>query len=862
MSMKMGYKKLTAYEAATEFYNLFFEHGRKISLLEYLDNSFCDEMGEIDLKNDTFKIFYHIDNKYANPVVDGKYSSLVQFAADTILHPDDREQYLRSADPKNLLNFIKNSKFPNFAFNHYRFKIKDGSYRWVEEAYLTGVKNGVEDGIIKFYMFDIHNTKIRESGLGSNDEDHLYDSRDKTTGLNTEKAFYEKAQEIISNDKRDWCIISCDIEHFKLFDEWYGRQTGDFLLAKIGSNLIELCKQHGGVAGYFGQDDFAILYPFDVVLIEKVYNRMREAIVSFGYSFGFMPAFGVCQLSLAKDVIDALDKASLAEYNSKQDIKEKIHYYNPALHAQVENEYKVLIDFMQALKNDEITFYLQPQCRISTKDIVGAEALARWVKKDGTIIPPNVFIPVLEKYSFIADLDKYIWEKVCIWLRSWIDKKNTPVPISINVSQVDIFTIDVAEHLLQLVNKYNLEPRLLKVEITESAYAETSSTVKDLVDRLREKGFTILMDDFGSGYSSLNMLRSLKVDAVKLDALFLKFSDNDEELEKGIHILESIVNMTKTISLPIIVEGIETQRQTDFLVDLGCRYAQGFHFYRPMPIDKFEKLIKNKKNLDLRGLICKTNDQIKIREFLDENVYNDTMLNNILGPVAFYSWKDERVDIVRFNQQFYEAVGAADFNQRLENIERFMPEEDRPLLHRTLQESIEHKVTGAACLVRFHRIDGLLMTFFIRFYYLGEKEETHRFYGSATDLTNFTNLRERMQLIAKYTSDTIIFLKKMNGKFSFVVAAHGLEEATGISVDELDKELNQRTIVEKRFSKSNHIDLKALFNKAYEKSIPFSFPISLKKDDGSTVKIHMKADPVSDQANNVEYIFTFRLLNE
>ena len=281
-----------------------------------------------------------------------------------------------------------------------------------------------------------------------------------------------------------------------------------------------------------------------------------------------------------------------------------------------------------------------------------------------------------------------------------------------------------------------------------------------------------------------------------------------------------------------------------------------------MPIVKFEKLIRFESNIDNRGFICKRNDQLKVREFMDENIYSDTMLNNILGPVAFYAWKDEQVDITRFNEQFYEAVNAPDFAERLEHIERFVPDEDKPKLYAMFKEANEHKAGGAKALVRFNRIDGVLMTFFLRVYFISEEGGFKRFYGSASDLTSFTDLRQKMSLIAQYSSDTIIFLKKINGKFSFDIAAHGLEKVSGISIEELDKELNERTIVQKRFSRGNHIDLKELFERSYVNNRPFSMPISVKKDDGSIIRIHMKADPVSDQANNVEYIFTFRLLNE
>ena len=856
----MGNNKYSAFEAATQFYNLFFTSEKHISIIDYLDNSFCDEIGEINTETWTYKFTYHVSNKYANPVIEGDYKAFFNYILENVVHPDDREIYIQTSAPGNQIKILNESKYPHFAFAHLRFKLKEGVYRWAELASIMGEEYGIPPNIVKFYIFDIHNAKLRELG-DTSDEDGLYlEIRDEKTGLLKEEAFYKQAESLIKHKDVDWCVLSGDIEHFKLFDEWYGRNTGDFLLAKIGSFLNDYCKNVSGVAGYFGQDDFALLIPFDQNQIEYIFDTIRQAIISFGQSLGFMPAFGVCQLEHAKSIKDAYDKALIAQENAQHDIQKRIQYYDPKKYRDVDEELKILADFMQALKNDEITFYIQPQCRISTRQIVGGEALARWIKADGTIISPGIFVPILEKYSFITDLDKYIWDKVCHTLRSWIDRGLTPVPISINVSQVDIFRIDIAKHLKELVDKYNLDPSLLKIEITESTYAEKTSVVKELVDTLREMGFIILMDDFGSGYSSLNMLRDLKVDVVKLDALFLNISD--ENYEKGIHILESVVNMTKTISLPIVVEGVETQKQTDFLVDLGCRYVQGFYFYKPMPIEKFEKIIKNESNIDSRGFICKTNDQIKIREFLDENIYSDTMLNNVLGPVAFYAQNGEQVDITRFNQQFYTAVGASDFSQRLTHIERFVPDEDKPRFYAMFKNAIDNRALGAHEFVRFDRIDGTLMTFFLRVYYLGEKDGYNRFYGSAQDLTEFTNLRERMNLIAKYSSETIIFLKKKNGVFSFVVAAHGLVRETGISLEQLDKELNSRTIVKKRFSRGNHIDLKDLFEKSYEKNLPFSMPINLKRDDGEFVKIHMRADPVSDQANNVEYIFTFRLLNE
>lgn len=292
------------------------------------------------------------------------------------------------------------------------------------------------------------------------------------------------------------------------------------------------------------------------------------------------------------------------------------------MYLRTDEEYHVITKFFQALSQHEVVFYLQPQCRASSGKIVGAEALARWIKPDGTVIPPDEFIPILEKRGLISDLDMYIWEEVCRWQRGWIDSGHTPLPVSINVSVADILHTDLPKFFENLTDRYSLERKLIKIEITESSYISNTTLVRDTVHSLREKGFTVLMDDFGSGYSTLNMLKNLNIDIIKLDAQFLRMDESNEE--KSIRILESVTNMTKTIGVPIIAEGVETEKQKDFLLDLGCRYIQGYYFYKPMPAADYERLITNPELIDTSGIRFKSNQQFRLRELLDNNIYSDT----------------------------------------------------------------------------------------------------------------------------------------------------------------------------------------------------------------------------------------------
>ena len=851
---------MTAYETSLRFYNLFFTGQKKrLSLIEWLDNSTCDEIARFNLDKNEIDILYHCEGKYYPSLYDGTYRDLYRFTLHNIVHPDDRAIYEDLMDPDHLLEKLKKSKTKNFRFAQFRLKLVDETYRYIEHCVITGPENGIKEGDFKLYIFDIQNMISREKGESADDKVFYANfGKDNITGLYLDKYFFSKAQNVIDYEKKKkWCLVSIDIEHFNLFDEWYGREIGDQILKTIGNILIDYRKKHGGVAGYFGQDDFALVVPHSEKSIEKLYDEIRLALAQAGSSVGFSPCFGIALLENSNGVVDAFDKASIAVDNAKKSFKHRIFMYDPNMQIRAEKEYQIVADFMQALKNNEITFYLQPQCRISTKAIVGAESLSRWFKKDGTYVPPGAFIPVLEKYGFIPDLDLYIWDKVFAWVKSCI-KRNIPVvPISLNVSQVDIITIDVACSLEKLLNKYQLDPRLFKIEITESAYAEETEIVDNVISKLRKIGFSIFMDDFGSGYSSLNRLGNLKFEAIKLDGQFLIMDD----YKKSIHIIESMVNMAKTMSTPIIVEGVETQEQADFLKSIGVQYIQGYFFYRPIPISEFEKLVSAPNQIDQRGFGVKINEQFRIREFMDENIYSDSMLNSILGPVAIYTLNkdDDSVDIVRFNQQFFEVVDVPDFQQRLHAIENYMPEEDRPVIVRIMKEAVENRLNGAMGTFRFYKTDGTLTNFLIHFFCLGELETCYRFYGKATNITDLIESKIQMRLLNKYTNISFVFFKVTNGAWSYKVGVHGASTEMQMDTEQFERELNNKKYYE-RVDKDEVARVKSIIENAITDKKNYEFQFTLIRDDGTRAKFMVVGDPVDDSNTNVAYIITFRPL--
>ena len=707
----------------------------------------------------------------------------------------------------------------------------------------------------RIYIFDVNNQKARELGQRPV-HSAAADSHNEITGLLRRRAFTRMAERILRESTEKLCVISVDIENFKLFNEWYGHDKGDLLMVQIGAKLREACEASGGIAGYFGQDDFCLLMPYDSARIQQLYDDISELILSYGSATGFMPAFGVCITDDGIMIRDALDKAFIAVRYAKESYHSRIKLFDEGMYSRTQEEYHVLSDFFQAMKRNEVVFYLQPQCRASTGRIVGAEALARWIKPDGTVVPPNVFIPVLEKHGLITDLDLFIWEEVCKWQRRWIDSGNTPLPVSVNVSAIDIINTDLTKVFSDLITRYRLPQQLLKIEITESAYTSNASLVKDAVQSLRAQGFTVLMDDFGSGYSSLNMLKSISVDVIKLDAQFLHMDESNEE--KSIQILESITTMTQMIGIPVIVEGVESESQTKFLQDIGCRYIQGYYFYRPMPTESYEQLISQSDKIDTSGISFKANRQFRLRELLDNSVYSDNMLNNILGPCAFYTWYGENVDIVRFNEQFYEAVGVPDFHDRLVKIQRFMPPADHTRLLKLLNMAEKDRLNGASDVLHFYKTDGTLTDFFMRFFYLRTENGKKLFYGAVQDITKLKTLERQMRLLSRISSDTVIFMRrKPDDNLEFSVLFNGLERLTGMSREALEYNLNSGRFFTPESADNTTETNRRILHCIWE-SKSFTADVELKTKRGEPLSVTLYADYVRDRTGTLDYILTLR----
>lgn len=371
-------------------------------------------------------------------------------------------------------------------------------------------------------------------------------------------------------------FIQFDVERFKLINETYGVEAGDRLLDFFNEAMSVICTNDQPFCRLTA-DVFMVVTVFEDREQLIGFIRMIESRLSGYNGMEYRLIFGV---AIAEDrslhTRRHGDNASLARQRIKGNALENIGFYNDNMKAELHKRQSIEDDMHRALLDNEFVMFLQPKHCISTGRIIGAEALARWIHPQKGMISPAEFIPLFEKNGFIQKLDYFIWECACKKVRQWIDSGIEPVPISVNVSREYLRTVDVADKITGLVKKYDIPPEMIELEITESL---DSDNINDIVKALKSKGFKLLMDDFGSGYSSLNMLKTTQFDVLKIDRAFLS---EFMESPRGRKIISHTISMSKDIGLDIIAEGVETYDQAQFLNECGCDAAQGFYYSRPI----------------------------------------------------------------------------------------------------------------------------------------------------------------------------------------------------------------------------------------------------------------------------------------
>lgn len=454
------------------------------------------------------------------------------------------------------------------------------------------LRHGATDFVPKPYNRDIilnrvaRLIKFRETAAFINQM-----NTDRLTGLMSKDYFYVKADEMITqNPDKEYNIVCTDIEDFNLYNDIFGYEEGDRLLVKLSKQIRENLEGRG-ICGRFQADKF-------VCLVESDYERSsREKFVELLSKEQFFTfenvriKWGIYEVDDSDISVEKMcDRAQLAVQSIKGIYGKYYHVYDDALREALVKEKRITDAMMGALLDEQFVVYLQPKYNLTDNSMNGAEALVRWKHTEWGMIPAGEFIPVFEKNGFIFNLDCYVWEKTCQIISGWIRDGKPVVPVSVNVSRTDLYRKNLVTVLSGLVEKYDIPYYLLHLEITESAYANNPYQIMTSVEELRAIGFIIEMDDFGSGYSSLNMLGEMKLDVMKLDMAFVR---NETSKSVNSSILSNIVTMAHKLHLSVTAEGVETINQLQRLKAIGCDTAQGYFFSKPVPVEEFDILASN-----------------------------------------------------------------------------------------------------------------------------------------------------------------------------------------------------------------------------------------------------------------------------
>lgn len=442
----------------------------------------------------------------------------------------------------------------------------------------------------KVILFRLRNV-LERSRLQINKQLQHMESYDSLTGLYRRERFQLETRKMLDRySQRKFALVRMDISKFHLINSFFGISKGDKILKKTANMFREYFqKKQYVVYGRMRADVFAVCMEYDSKKeLENMAEQFRDEMRQMIMEFDMIPVFGFYLITDYRiEVNDMYDYAKMASKECKGSYVRNFAYYQDAMRQDLIKEQNIINMTRPALEQERFILYVQPKYDIQGNCIAGGEVLVRWRESDRGMISPGEFIPVFERNGFIMQLDYYVWEHACRMLRGWLDKGYTPMPISVNVSRVSVYNPNLVEMICSLVESYDIPQDLFQLELTESAYTTNPFLIRETMKKLQERGFTILMDDFGSGYSSLNVLKDIAVDVLKID---MKFMEEAEIPGRSENILASVVNMAQRLEMPVIAEGVEKKSQVDFLKGIGCEYVQGFYFAKPMPSDEYEQL--------------------------------------------------------------------------------------------------------------------------------------------------------------------------------------------------------------------------------------------------------------------------------
>lgn len=572
---------------------------------------------------------------------------------------------------------------------------------------------------------------------------------DQLTGIYNSDMFFHKTRSMLDEDPEGtYTLIRWNIERFKVVNDLFGSKMGDRILCCVADKFAELVGDKG-VYGRIQADNFAACFPAALLGPSDFITCIDKAFERFQLNYNIISRIGVYEVEDKTVPVDQMcDRANLALQTIRGSYMRRIAYYDKSLRELMLLEQRLVSDMKNALEEEQFVIYLQPVYSVINDEPMSAEALVRWKHPTMGLISPTVFIPLFERNGFIAQLDRYVWKKACAYMHDMDERGLPPLPVSVNVSRMDFYAPTLCDEFVELTERYGLSRDRLRLEVTESAYTENSDLLINVTNRLRDLGFKILMDDFGSGYSSLNMLKDIRVDLLKID---MKFMEGVETSGRAGNVLMSVVRMSKWLDMSIIAEGVETQAQLNFLRNIGCDYVQGYYYSKPLGYEEFVTLIGNERPV----LVTDDFDEDVIDKLDFDSVWNmdvktDLVFNDIVGGMGIYELYDGKLETLRVNSRFSEILGNENsmlFKDVL-GRESLIDAPYRGLLFQACTKSCTSGHVERVTLQRYHE-DGHLMWLDVRVRYMGRRR------GHAVVVLSFEDITDRLlgeRLIAEQSA--------------------------------------------------------------------------------------------------------------
>ncbi len=564
----------------------------------------------------------------------------------------------------------------------YRAQLKNKNYRWIQVHLRKLRENGSQTIYIASFMDVDAETKSVQELIFRADHDSL-------TGIYNRDGFYRLTREmLVKHPKEEFVLLRWNIERFKLYNIIFGREAGDDIL-KRAAKYIKRNLPETSTLGRIEGDHFVACIPNDEGSIRTAIEKTNKFFKSMELNSAIVADLGIYIITDNKMPIDQMcDCANIALQTIKGDYEIHHAFYDDALRKNMLEELEIRENMHDALDRHQFEVYLQPIYSATNGVPVSAEALVRWRHPEKGMISPGAFIPLFERNGFIAELDSYVWIEVCKILQKRKQLGLPDLPISVNASRRTLFKPRLFEEIQTITSRYNVDPKLFKIEITETAYTDNPDQLLKTVSQLQNAGFPILMDDFGSGYSSFNTLKDIPVDVLKLD---MRFMSGFEQGGRVGTIVTSILHMAKWLSLPVIAEGVETVEQAEFLRSIGCDWIQGFLYARPMPYDDFEGYITEERHLISNREALTIDINRDYEPLMGGNRLINRLFEGFTNGIGLFEEANGIIEPVRVSESFYARLGITplDFTTHSADISTYIADNDKKKFYGLLKEAIK-----------------------------------------------------------------------------------------------------------------------------------------------------------------------------